>query len=90
MQFRKPELTLTWSRGTNADYEALRDALIDDTLIDLWLLDGDATTVGHQGDRFEYTVLSESREEGLEDTVKVTFSIAPGVTENAGGNKVVV
>ena len=85
------ECTFTWSRGTNADYEAFRDALLNETLIDCWHLDGASATAGHQGDRFEFAVLSESIDMPLADGVKVTFTLAPGVSsETPQGNLVAV
>ena len=77
------ELTLTWTPGTNADYEALRDAFTGKNTIDLWFLDGASATSDNQGLRADFAVLSMSRAEPLEEGVTVTFTLAPGVSVNA-------
>ena len=81
------ELTLTWNNGADTDFEALRDAFTGKTLIDMWFLDG-AVASGNQGMRAEYAVLSMSRAEPFEEGVTVTFTLAPGVTDNAASWKV--
>lgn len=75
------DLTLTHFAGTDADYELLRDAIVVDpkTLLDMFIADGPSATSKTQGLRGYFTVLNMGRDEPLEDGVKNTFTIKPGV-----------
>lgn len=76
------EFDLVWQSG-DADFEALRDAFLNNTLIDLVALDGPITTPGTQGLRAEMSVLSFTREEPLDGAVMASVNVAPGSVTRA-------
>lgn len=76
------EFQMVWNPG-DADFEAFRDAFLNDTLIDCAALDGDMVTSGSQGLRAEFSVLTFSRNEPLEEVVTVDVTLKPGYTDNA-------
>ncbi|MFQ5733009.1 MAG: hypothetical protein ACE5KM_13795 [Planctomycetaceae bacterium] len=69
-------ITMLYS-GADTDFVALRDAFLNDTLIELYIADGLAATSGTQGLRGEFTVLSMERGEPLEEGLTVVFSVKP-------------
>ena len=62
---------LIWD-DTNAGFTALRDAFLNNTAIGLWPVDHPGT--GGQGLKADYMVTEFSREESLEDHIKVSFT----------------
>lgn len=70
------EATMIWN-NSDADCQAVRDAYRNKTLLDIWAVDDATATTGAQGWRFEANVFDFSREEPLDDGVKITFSLAP-------------
>jgi len=76
------EFELVWESG-DADFEAFRDAWLNQTLIDCWVLDGGSATSGSQGLRAEFSVTNFSRNEPLEEVLTAQVSMRPGVSSNA-------
>jgi len=76
------EFEMVWSAG-DTDFEAFRDAWLNGTLIDCWVLDGSSSTSGNQGLRAEFAVLNFTRNEPLEDVVTASVTIRPGISSNA-------
>ncbi|CAK9103945.1 Uncharacterized protein SCF082_LOCUS48533 [Durusdinium trenchii] len=69
------EFEIVWEPG-DADFEAFRDAFLNDTLIDLAVMDGDITVDGQQGLRSEFEVMSFPRSEQLEQGVTSSVNCA--------------
>jgi len=65
------------------NFEAVKDAWFDDTLIDMAVMDGDIATSGSQGLRAEMAVLTFTREEPLEEAMKASVNLVPGYSVNA-------
>lgn len=76
------DFSMVWSAG-DADFEAFRDAFLNNTLIDVAVMDGDITVSGNQGLRAEMEVLGFTRNEALEEAVTVDVRIRPGYSANA-------
>lgn len=64
-----------------ADFQALRDAFLNRTAIELLILDGDVTTTGSEGLRMTSLITQFSRNEPLEEVL--TFSVMAKPTPNA-------
>lgn len=78
----KLQFNLIWEPG-DVDFEAIRDAYLNNTLIDLAAMDGDIGTEGVQGLRSEMSILSFTRTETLDGAVMADVSAAPGSVTNA-------
>ena len=65
-----------WEAGDD-DFEALRDAWLNRTPIELAVLDGDIETAGSQGLRASFAVLKFSRQEKLNDTIVAEITLKP-------------
>lgn len=76
------DFSMVWDTG-DADFEAVRDAFLDNTLLDMAIMDGDIAVAGSQGLRAEMSVLGFTRNEPLEEGVTVDVSIKPGYSTNA-------
>ena len=63
--------------GGDAGYEAIRDAFLDKTSIDIVALDGSSATSGNQGFRAEWLVSKFARSEPLEGEVVIDFELVP-------------
>ena len=77
------DFEMIWDKG-DADFTAIKDAFFDNTQIDIWALDGDSTTSGNEGLRAEMEVANFTRNEELEDALRVDVSLRPG--RGASGN----
>lgn len=67
----------------HADFEAIRDAVLNKTLLDLAVMDGAITADGSQGLRAEMHLFGFSRDEQLEQVVKIATKAKPGSITNA-------
>ncbi len=75
------EFEMVWEPG-DTDFEAFRDAWLNGTLIDCWVLDGSSSTSGNQGLRAEFAVLNFSRPEPLEEVLTASVTMRPGISSN--------
>lgn len=71
------EFQMIWDPDS-ADFAAIQEAWEDGTNIECLFLDGDVTTAGKQGLRAEFAVTNFSRDESLEEAVKVDVTLKPG------------
>lgn len=76
------EFEMVWEPG-DADFEAFRDAWLDNELIDVAVMDGDIEEAGRQGLHAVMEVLSFSRAESLEEGVMSSVKLSPGFSEDA-------
>lgn len=76
------DFNMIWDTS-DTDFIAFRDAWLNNTQIDCWVLDGDSTTTGNQGLRAEFEVANFTRNEELEDALNVDVSLRPGFSSNA-------
>lgn len=76
------DLEMVWDPG-DAGFAAVRDAFLNGTVLDMVALDGDIATSGSQGLRAEFSILSFSRNEPLEEGVTVNVTAKPAYSENA-------
>lgn len=76
------EFGIVWESG-DADFEAFRDAFLDNTLIDVAAMDGAIATSGNQGLRAEMECLSFSRSEPVAGAVEASVNVSPGFSTNA-------
>lgn len=67
----------------DAGFQALRDAWLNDTLIDMAAVDQDIANSGAQGPRAEFYVTKFERGEPLEEGMTYSVTIVPG----DGGNE---
>lgn len=73
------EFTMVWDPG-GTDFEAVKNAFFNDTLLDLAILDG-AYASGN-GLRAEFSVLDFTRDEPLEDVLTATVKLGIGYSSN--------
>jgi len=71
------DFEMIWD-NTDLDFIAIKDAFLASTQIDFWVLDGDDTTTGNQGLRAEMEISNFTRNEELEDALRLDVSIRPG------------
>ena len=71
-------LTLLYD-GSDADFQALRDAFFNKTNLELFVADGEAATTGTQGLRAEFRVTSFERGEPLEEGLTAVFTVKPAL-----------
>lgn len=76
------EFEVVWERDDD-DFEAIRDAFLANTLLDLVALDGPISVTGTQGLRAEMSIMTFSRNEALEDAVTASVTARPGSATNA-------
>jgi predicted secreted protein len=68
--------------GTDAEFQALRDAFLNGTTVEVAVLDGDVTTTGTQGLRATMSVINFSRNEPLEEALTVSVTVKPAPAAN--------
>ncbi|GMV72850.1 MAG: hypothetical protein AMXMBFR77_26870 [Phycisphaerales bacterium] len=76
------EFEMVWDPG-DAGFAAVRDAFLNGTVLDMVALDGGIAVSGSQGLRAEFSILSFSRSEPLEEGVTVNVTAKPAYSENA-------
>lgn len=74
------DVEMVYENG-DADYETLRDAFLNGTVLDVAAMDQDIANSGAEGLRMQAKVASLSRDEGLENTVMLSVKLRP--TPNA-------
>lgn len=82
MKSAEIELDILHKPG-DAGYEALRDSFLNNTVIDMAIMDGNILTSGSEGLRAEMEVFSLSREEKLEEGIMVKVKLKPRISTNA-------
>ena len=75
------EFEMVWD-SADTEFQAIRDAFLNDTTIEMLVLDDDVATPGSQGLRAEMRVASFSRSEELEEAIKVSVSLKPAYATN--------
>lgn len=76
------EWDMIWD-PTDADFTALRDSFLNNTTLDLMVLDGANTVTGNQGLRADMQVFNLSREENLTEVMMVKITVKPTFSANA-------
>ena len=76
------DVELVWEQG-DADFEAIRDSFLNNSLLDLAVMDGAIDEAGSQGLRSEMEVFSFNRAEPLDGAVMANASIKPAFSTNA-------
>lgn len=69
--------------GTDTVFGAFRDAFLNNTSIEVLVLDGDRTTTGSQGLRATMIVSGFTRNENLEEAIGYDVTIQPTPADNA-------
>lgn len=71
------EFEMVW-KPSDANFEAIRDAFLNDTLVHLAALTGDKATAGSEGPRGDFSITNFSRGEPLEEamTASVTAKLS--------------
>ncbi len=78
------EFEMVWD-SEDEDFEAIRDAYLDNTTLEILALDGPETgagSSGNQGLRAECNVTSFSRSEPLEEALSVSVTLKPAYSVN--------
>ncbi len=75
------EFEMVWDTS-DPEFEAIKDAFFDDTILDMWASDLDVSVSGAQGLRADFNVADFSRAEALEDALKVSVTLTPARTAN--------
>ena len=73
---------MVWDTA-DPDFTAIKDAFLNDTTLDMAVMDGDINNAGHQGLRADFSVINFSRQEQLEEAMKVSVTIKPTFSANA-------
>lgn len=68
--------------GADAEFQALRDAFLNGTTVEVAVLDGDVATTGTQGLRATMSVINFSRNEPLEEALSVSVTVKPAPAPN--------
>jgi hypothetical protein len=76
------EFGMVWAPG-DEDFTAMKDSFLNNTTVDMLVLDGLVATVGSQGLRAEMMVEKFSRSENLEEALMVSVSMKPTYSSNA-------
>lgn len=76
------DFSMVWDNA-DTDFTAVKDAFVNNTSLDVWVLDGSSSTSGSQGLRAVVDVVSFSRNEGIEDALTVDVSLKPRFDSNA-------
>lgn len=76
------EFEMVWDTADN-DFVAIRDAWLNNTTLDIAVMDGDITTSGSQGLRAICMVTRFSRSEPLEEAITVSVTMTPTYSANA-------
>ncbi len=67
----------------DADFRVFMNAWLDDTIVDVAVMDNDITTPGAEGLRAEMAVINMTRQEPLEEAMKAVVNIKPTASDNA-------
>jgi len=76
------DFEMIWDTSDD-DFQAFVDAWLNDTIIDVAVMDGDIISAGSEGLRAEMAVITVTRQEPLEEAMKATVNIKPTYSENA-------
>jgi hypothetical protein len=76
------EFEMVWDTQ-DAGFTAIKDAFFNGTPIDMAVMDGDITASGSQGLRAEFSVISFTRNEPLEEAITVSVTLKPTYSANA-------
>lgn len=69
-------------KPTDTNFEAIRDAFLNKTALDMAVLDEAVATVGAQGLRADWAITKFSRNEPQEGVVTYSVSMIPALTDN--------
>ena len=75
------DVEMVWE-NTDADAAAFLDAFLNNTTIEVLLLDGAVGTAGSEGIRATCEVMNFNRTENLEDGMMVNFTLKAGWSDN--------
>ena len=75
------EFEMVWDTSDD-DFSAIRNAFLNNTSLEVAVMDGDITTSGSQGLRATCMVTSFSRSEALEEAITVSVTIKPTYAAN--------
>jgi hypothetical protein len=76
------EFEMVWDTADEG-FTAIRDAYLNDTALELAVMDGDITVAGSQGLRAAFVVTNFSRKEPLEEGISVSVTLKVAYSENA-------
>ena len=76
------EFEMVWDTEDEG-FSAIRDAYLNDTALELAVMDGDITVAGSQGLRAAFVVTNFSRKEPLEEGISVSVTLKVAYSENA-------
>jgi len=76
------DFEMIWDTSDD-DFQAIIDSWLNDTVIDVAVMDGDITTTGSEGLRAEMSVITVTRQEPLEEAMKAVVNIKPTYSDNA-------
>lgn len=72
---------MVWESG-DQDFQAIRDAYLNGTVLDMVILDGPYDQSGSQGLRADFGVTKFTRNEPLEEGVTVSVTLKPSYSAN--------
>lgn len=75
------ETEMVW-KPSDAGFAAIKDAWLNGTEIAIAIMDGDVSTPGNQGLAGNFTVTNFSRDEPLEEAIKVNVTLKPSSFNN--------
>lgn len=70
-------------RISDSNYQALMDALVSDTVLDVLILDASKETVGARGWRFDAQVFSANEDQAMGNVLYEEFVMKPSLDTNA-------
>ena len=76
------EFEMVWDTEDEG-FTAVRDAYLNDTALELAVMDGDITVAGSQGLRASFVVTNFSRKEPLEEGISVSVTLKVAYSDNA-------
>lgn len=76
------EFEMVWDTEDEG-FTAIRDAYLNDTALELAVMDGDITVAGSQGLRASFVVTNFSRKEPLEEGISVSVTLKVAYSDNA-------
>lgn len=76
------EFEMVWDTEDEG-FAAIRDAYLNDTPLELAVMDGDITTAGSEGLRAAFVVTNFSRKEPLEEGISVSVTLKVAYSEHA-------